>query len=171
MEDRMLGELPWLAPIGALVLTAMLAVILSLFVARGHQGRVGAFVAAGHLVAAGLVAWVWLDLGPSEVMEGTVMMDGLAQFPAELQIFLGTFDVFPAIAVIALIGLGVTAALFLLALQRAFLGEPGERWAGLRDLGPRELAALAPLIVLTVALGVYPRLALDLIDAGAWLAP
>jgi len=27
-----------------------------------------------------------------------------------------------------------------------------------------------PLIVLTVALGVYPRLALDVIDAGSWLA-
>jgi len=104
-------------------------------------------------------------------MFASLGLPGLAQFPAELQIFLGTFDVFPAIAVIALIGLVVTAALFLLALQRAFLGEPGERWAGLRDLGARELAALVPLIVLTVALGVYPRLALDLISAAAWLVP
>ncbi len=99
MEDRMLGELPWLAPIGALVLTSMLAVILALFVARERQGRVGAVVAGGHLVAAGLVVWVWLDLGR------------------------------------------------------------------------RELGALVPLIVLTVALGVYPRPALELISAGAWLLP
>ncbi|MDQ3320790.1 MAG: NADH-quinone oxidoreductase subunit N [Actinomycetota bacterium] len=77
MEERTIAELPWLAPIGVLVLTAMLAVILALFVARGRQGRVGAFVAGGHLLAAGLAVWVWLDLGPSEVMEGTVMMDGL----------------------------------------------------------------------------------------------
>ncbi|MDQ3723300.1 MAG: NADH-quinone oxidoreductase subunit N [Actinomycetota bacterium] len=77
MEERTIAELPWLAPIGVLVLTAMLAVILALFVARGRQGRVGAFVAGGHLLAAGLTVWVWLDLGPSEVMEGTVMMDGL----------------------------------------------------------------------------------------------
>jgi len=104
-------------------------------------------------------------------MFASLGLPGLAQFPAELQIFLGAFDVFPAIAVIALIGLVVTAALFLLALQRAFLGEPGERWARLHDLGPRELGALVPLIVLTVALGVYPRLALDLISAAAWLAP
>lgn len=70
---------------------------------------------------------------------------------------------------IALIGLVVTAALFLLALQQAFLGEPGERWSGLSDLGRRELVALVPLIALTVALGVYPRLALDLISAASWL--
>lgn len=96
-------------------------------------------------------------------------LPGLAQFPGELQIFLGTFDVYPAIAGAAVLGLLVTAALFLLALQRAFLGEPAERWLHLPDLRRRELLAIVPLVVLTVALGVYPRLALDLIDSGAWL--
>jgi NADH-quinone oxidoreductase subunit M len=104
-------------------------------------------------------------------MFASLGLPGLAQFPAELQIFLGTFDVYPGIAAVALLGLVVTAALFLLALQRAFLGETGAPWRGLPDLGRRELWALVPLIVLTVALGVYPRLALDLISAGSWLLP
>lgn len=98
-------------------------------------------------------------------------LPGLAQFPAELQVLLGTFDVFPAVAAFAVLGLLVTAGLFLLALQSAFLSEPDERWSGLRDLDRLELLVLVPLIVLTVVLGVYPRLVLDLIDAGAWLAP
>jgi NADH-quinone oxidoreductase subunit M len=96
-------------------------------------------------------------------------LPGLAQFPAELQIFLGAFDVFPAVAAIALLGIVVTAALYLLALQRAFLGEPPERWRSLRDLGGRELVAVAPLVALVVVLGVYPRLALDVIDSATWL--
>jgi NADH-quinone oxidoreductase subunit M len=96
-------------------------------------------------------------------------LPGLAQFPAELQIFLGTFDVFPAIAAVAALGIVVTAALFLLALQRAFLGETPERWARLPDLDRRERFALGVLLLFVVALGVYPRLALDLISAGAWL--
>jgi len=104
-------------------------------------------------------------------MFASLGLPGLAQFPAELQIFLGTFDAYPGIAAVALLGLVVTAALFLLALQRAFLGETGAAWRGLRDLGRRELGVLVPLIVLTVALGVYPRLALDLISAGSWLLP
>ncbi len=33
----------------------------------------------------------------------------------------------------------------------------------------RELAAVVPLIVLTVALGVFPRLVLDVINSGSWL--
>ena len=96
-------------------------------------------------------------------------LPGLAQFPAELQIFLGTFDVWPAVAAVALLGIAVTAALFLLALQRAYLGATDERWLRLPDLGRRELAALVPLILLAVALGVYPPLVLDLIESSAWL--
>ncbi|HWC28423.1 MAG TPA: NADH-quinone oxidoreductase subunit M [Solirubrobacteraceae bacterium] len=96
-------------------------------------------------------------------------LPGLAQFPAEFQIFLATFDVWPAVAAVVLLGIVVTAGLFLRALQQAFLGTTPERWQGLGDLLPRELTALVPLIVLTVALGVYPALVLDVIDAGGWL--
>jgi NADH-quinone oxidoreductase subunit M len=96
-------------------------------------------------------------------------LPGLAQFPAELQIFLGTFDVYPAVAAIAVIGIVITAALFLLALQRAFMGDTPEPLRALSDLYRREVLAVAPLVALFVVLGVYPRLALDLIDAASWL--
>ena len=96
-------------------------------------------------------------------------LPGLAQFPAEFQIFLAVFEVWPAIAALVLLGLVITAALFLRALQQAFLGETSARWADLRDLGARELAAIVPLVALVVALGLYPRLVLDVVDAGRWL--
>jgi NADH-quinone oxidoreductase subunit M len=96
-------------------------------------------------------------------------LPGLAQFPAELEIFLGTFDVWPAIASLAVIGIVITAALFLLALQRAFMGDTPETLRRLPDLSRREIAAVAPLVALFVALGVYPRLALDLINSASWL--
>ena len=97
-------------------------------------------------------------------------LPGLAQFPAEFQIFLGTFDVWPAVAAVVLVGIVITAGLFLRALQQAFLGDTPARWQKLSDLRGRELTALVPLIVLTVALGVYPRLVLDVVDAAGWLA-
>jgi NADH-quinone oxidoreductase subunit M len=96
-------------------------------------------------------------------------LPGLAQFPAELQIFLGAFDVWPALVAVAVLGIVVSAALFLRALQRAFLGETPESFRSLPDLNRRELAAVVPLTLLFVALGVYPRLALDAISAGSWL--
>jgi len=96
-------------------------------------------------------------------------LPGLAQFPAELQVFLGTLDVYPAIAALAVVGVVITAGLFLLALQRVFLGETPERWQGLPDLRVRERIALGTLLVFVVALGVYPRLALDIVSAASWL--
>jgi NADH-quinone oxidoreductase subunit M len=96
-------------------------------------------------------------------------LPGLAQFPAELQIFLGAFDVWPALAAVTVLGIVITAALFLLALQRAFMGDTPERYAKLPDLRGIELVAVAPLVMLFVALGVYPRLALDLISSASWL--
>ncbi len=96
-------------------------------------------------------------------------LPGLAQFPAELEIFLGTFDVWPAVASLAVVGIVITAALFLLALQRAFMGEPPEPLSRLPDLSRREVIAVGPLVALFVALGVYPRLALDLINSASWL--
>jgi NADH-quinone oxidoreductase subunit M len=96
-------------------------------------------------------------------------LPGLAQFPAELQIFLGAFDVWPALASVLVVGIAITAALFLRALQQAFLGQTPERWTLLPDLGRRELVVLVPLAVLFVAVGVFPRLVLDFAGAASWL--
>ena len=97
-------------------------------------------------------------------------LPGLAQFPAEFQIFLGVFDVWPAVAAVVVVGIVLTAGLFLRALQQAFLGDTPEPLRRLPDLDRRELAAIVPLTVLFVALGLYPPLALDIISAGSWLA-
>ncbi|MGH2846218.1 MAG: complex I subunit 4 family protein, partial [Thermoleophilaceae bacterium] len=77
-------------------------------------------------------------------------LPGLAQFPAELQIFLGAFDVWPAVAAVAVVGIVLTAALFLLALQRAFMGDTPEALLRLPDLSRREVVAVAPLVALFV---------------------
>ena len=78
MEDRMIADLPWISPMGALVLGAVVAIALALFVSRERQGLVGAWVAAAHAAAAGLAAVVWLDRGFKTVFEGTVVIDGLS---------------------------------------------------------------------------------------------
>ena len=90
-------------------------------------------------------------------------LPALAHFPAEFQIFLGTFAVWPVLAAIVVLGIVVTAGLYLRAIQVTFLGTVNERWRDLRDLSPFERWAIVPLLVLTVAIGVAPRLLLDLI--------
>jgi proton-translocating NADH-quinone oxidoreductase chain N len=78
MEEQMLQELAWLAPVLVLTFAAVFAVILALVLPRDRQGLAAAWAAAAHLVAALLAVLVWLDRGFTAVMEGILMVDGLS---------------------------------------------------------------------------------------------
>lgn len=90
-------------------------------------------------------------------------LPGLAGFVAEFQVFVGTFAVYPVLAGIGLVGVALTAALFLQMLQRLFLGDLPDRWAGFTDLAPVETATLGVMLAVVVVIGVYPRWLLDVI--------
>jgi NADH-quinone oxidoreductase subunit M len=92
-------------------------------------------------------------------------LPGLAHFPAEFQIFLGTFDAWPWAAAIALLGILVTAGLYLRAIQATFLGQPAERWKDLPDLGGSDRWAIVPLLALAVLIGVAPGPLLEIIHS------
>lgn len=91
-------------------------------------------------------------------------LPGLAHFPAEFQIFLGTFYVYPVAAMVVL-AIAVTAGLYLRAIQTSFLGEPGEEQRKMEDLDAREAVSAAPLLLLTVLIGVVPFVVLDIVHA------
>jgi NADH-quinone oxidoreductase subunit N len=138
MEERMLGELWWLAPIGALVVTSVVAVLLALLVPRDRQGLVGAWVAGGHLAAAALAGALWLDRGFKAVMEGTVMADGLA------------------LTVTALVGAAGAVTVALARPAVAGSDREGEFYAVLTaaNLGAVVLAHAADVALVAIALGM-----------------
>ncbi|MGI9002464.1 MAG: complex I subunit 4 family protein [Pseudonocardia sp.] len=95
-------------------------------------------------------------------------LPGFSGFIAEFQIFTGSLDGAPVPTAIAVLGIVLTAALFLLALQRVFLGDtrsPQERPVG--DVTAVEASAIAPLVLLAVVIGVFPRFLLDVIEPAA----
>ncbi len=92
-------------------------------------------------------------------------LPGLAGFVAEVQIFVGAFAVFPVIAAIGLLGILVTAALFLRLLQQLFFGDLPKAREGFPDLSRREGAILSVLLFLVVLIGIYPRWLLELIGS------
>ena len=89
-------------------------------------------------------------------------LPGLAHFPAEFQIFLATLRVEP-LAVIAILGIVITAGLYLQAISKVFLGEPQKQWAGMSDLNAREVLTMAPLLILIIVVGVAPSWILNVI--------
>lgn len=94
-------------------------------------------------------------------------LPGLAGFVAEFQIFVGTFAIYPWLAAIALLGILITAALFLRMVQQVFFGALPLRWTGFPDLAVTEKVVLAGLLFLVLLIGVYPRWLLTLIGGGS----
>ena len=111
---------------------------------------------------------VWWSLPSSLIFWafGVCMLwSTVAGFVAEIQIFIGAFAVYPVAAGIGLLGLLVTAALFLQLLQKLFFGPLPEARRGFPDLRAAETAVLGALLGLTLLVGVYPRWLLDVVDA------
>jgi NADH-quinone oxidoreductase subunit M len=94
-------------------------------------------------------------------------LPGLAGFVAEFQIFVGTFGVYPWLAGIGLLGILITAALFLHMLQRMFLGPLQEEWDSWPPLRAIEVAAVGALLFFVVLIGVAPAWLLTVIDSAA----
>jgi len=94
-------------------------------------------------------------------------LPGLAGFVAEFQIFAGTFVLHPWMAAIALLGVLVTAALFLQMVQRLFFGTAPQGQPAFADLRGVELAVLTVLLALVLLIGVYPAWLLRPIERAA----
>ncbi|MGC1215484.1 MAG: NADH-quinone oxidoreductase subunit M [Micromonospora sp.] len=91
-------------------------------------------------------------------------LPGFSGFIAEFQIFAGSLGSTPVAVALALLGILVTAALFLWALHRLFLGPARHSLSAAADVTVAETVAVAPLLALALLIGVFPRLLLDVIE-------
>jgi NADH-quinone oxidoreductase subunit M len=139
------------------VVTGALFLLVGMLQERAHTREMGEFGGLLRIVPG--LGWAFVLAAFA-----SLGLPGLAHFPAEFQIFLGAFYVYPA-AVIAILGIVVTAGLYLRAIQIAFLGEPKGKWTGMKDMSGREILSAATLLILTVLIGVAPFLLLDVIHA------
>lgn len=155
-----------LALVGAVVemvahglITGALFLVCGAFWQRGEEYELGAYGGLANVAPA-------LTVATTIAAFASLGLPGLAGFVAEFQIFAGTFAVYPWLAGIGLVGIVITAALFLQTVQKLFFGALPARWSGFTDLGPTERTILTVLLGLVVAIGVYPRWLLNLVGAG-----
>ena len=87
---------------------------------------------------------------------GSMGLPGLCGFVAEVFVVLSAFNYSPALAILAAAAVVLTAGYILWTVQRVFLGR-SEAWKGLPDMDLREIAIAVPLVVLTIAMGVFPQ--------------
>ncbi len=88
-------------------------------------------------------------------------MPGFANFPAELMIFMGSFQRCPWVTVAAVWTAVISAVYMLRAARNAFLGPLPEKWISTGDVDPVRRAMFALLLAALLATGFWPRLVTD----------
>jgi len=90
----------------------------------------------------------------------TLAMPGSANFVGELLILFGTFEDKLVYGIVASLGVALAAVYMIRLFQRSMHYRVG---AGVesRDLGSRELLGIVPIVLVILALGVYPQFVLE----------
>ncbi|GDX82163.1 NADH:ubiquinone oxidoreductase subunit M [Deltaproteobacteria bacterium] len=95
----------------------------------------------------------------------SIGLPGLNGFVGEFMILLGGFQFAPIPTIIAASGVILGATYMLWCFQRMMFGPlQNEANRNLKDLNPRELAYLLPLVVLAFVMGLFPNVFLDRIN-------
>ena len=116
--------------------------------------KLGGIQKSAPILAAVFIFTVFASIG----------LPGLNGFAGEFLILVGSFLTRQWWTVVAAAGV-ILAALYLLwAYQRVFHGMPNEENAKVKDLTWREGAVMAPLMVLMLGLGLFPKPMLDRIQ-------
>ncbi|NIJ11381.1 NADH-quinone oxidoreductase subunit M [Saccharomonospora amisosensis] len=143
------------------LITGALFLLAGVLFERGRTYDMGSY---GGL-AARAPRFAWLTALAAFASLG---LPGFSGFIAEFQIFTGSLAGAPVATALAFLGILVTAALFLRAYQRLFLGTPRSATGGIvADLTAAETVSIAPLMVLAVVIGLFPRFLLDTIEPAA----
>jgi NADH-quinone oxidoreductase subunit M len=138
--------------------TGALFLLIGFLYERRHTRQIAAFGGLAKQVP--VMAGLWLVVSMS-----SLALPGLNGFVGEFPILLGTFQEVRWAGVLAAFG-AVLAALYLLwAYQRMFHGPlEGADNTNTTDLKPLEIGVLAPIVVLIVAIGLYPKPLFDVVE-------
>ncbi len=91
-------------------------------------------------------------------------LPGMCGFVGEVMVVLSTFYVYPVFGILAALTVVITAAYILWTIQRVYFGV-NPAYKDYPDMSLREVLCIAPLVVFSVLLGVFPSLLLS------WMSP
>ena len=138
--------------------TAALFLIGGFLISRRGSRMIADF--GGVQKVAPVLAGTFLVAGLS-----SLALPGLSSFVSEFLVLVGTFERYTWAGIIATLGIVLAALYILLMYQRTMTGPTPEAVREtVHDLRGREVLAIAPLLVVIIALGVYPKPLLDVVN-------
>jgi NADH-quinone oxidoreductase subunit M len=137
--------------------TGAVFIVVGLLIARGKSRNIDDYGGAAKVTP--LLAGLFLFAGMS-----ALALPGLSTFVSEFLVLVGSFTRHKGLAILAATGIVLAAIYVLYLYQRTFQGAVSEKVTKFRDLNAREVWAVAPLLVLIVFLGIFPKPVLDVIN-------
>ncbi len=137
--------------------TAALFLVTGFLISRRGSARISDY--GGVEKVAPVLAGLFLVAGLS-----SLSLPGLAPFVSELLVMVGAFVYTPWAGAFAVPGIVLAAIYILWMYQRTMTGPVREGVVGMRDLDAREVSSLAPLLLLIIVLGFFPKPLLDVIN-------
>ena len=92
-------------------------------------------------------------------------LPGLGGFISEFLVVRGAWPVFTLATALSMVGLLFTGVYVLKAIKKVLHGPLNERWSGhLKEINAREAVVIAPLMALSLVIGLWPAWILDVIN-------
>jgi NADH-quinone oxidoreductase subunit M len=142
------------------LITGLLFVMVGLIYDRAHTRNIDELSGLAHVTPIIATAMVMAGLA-------SLGLPAMSGFVAEVTVFLGTAGRFQAATILGVLGIVLTAGYTLWMVRRVFFGPANPRWAGLPDATSwQEQVAIASLLALILAVGIYPARIVDVIEQG-----
>src|ERR1700735_5635161 len=137
--------------------TGALFLVAGFMIARRRSQRIADY--GGVYQVAPVMAGLFLVAGLAGLS-----LPGLSTFVSEFLVLVGTFSRYKVAGSFAVAGIILAAIYILWMYPRTMTGPVAESVSAMPDLKARELLAVVPLVALIIALGVYPKPVLDVIN-------
>jgi NADH-quinone oxidoreductase subunit M len=93
-------------------------------------------------------------------------MPGFSGFTAEFPIFMGLWQAAPVVAIVAILGVVITAAYILRVIGKVFFGDPCPEYENIEPITVLDKVAVGLLSLAMIALGVLPNLMVPMVTSG-----
>ena len=137
--------------------TGALFLVVGMLVIRGKSRNIPDY--SGTAKKTPVLGGLFLLAGLS-----ALALPGMSTFISEFLVLLGTFTRHKGLAIVGTTGIILAALYVLLVYQRTMQGTLSNKVKSFKDVKAREVFAVAPLLVLIIVLGFYPKPVTDIVN-------
>lgn len=141
------------------IMAALFFALVGLIYDKSHTRTIADFGGLAHQMPRVAAAFMIAGLA-------SLGLPGLFNFVAEFSVFTGSIQVFPALSVISIFAVVITAIYVLRVIQQVFFGPRNPKWDHLEDAKGVEMVPVVLLAGVLFVLGIFPGLVVNLLNSG-----